>query len=282
MASLSPCLAFFSSGDDALLERVEIGQHQFGLDRLDVGDRIDLAFDMRDVAILEAAHHMGDGIDLADVGEELVAEALALRSAAHEAGDVDEGQARRNDLLRAGDLRQHVKARIGHAHVADIGLDGAERIVRRLRRRRLRQRIEERGLADIGKSDDATLETHQLSAFFAGFSGGGLTARWTLFWNDPSSPLTRRIDIVGDGLEQRFEPCLVGLGEIAQHMRLHQIPVTRMTDAQPHTHEMRPAMGDHRADAVMACRTAAELHPHLAGFEVELVIEHDDLRRDRC
>ena len=79
--------------DDALLEAVEIGEHELGLDRLDVGDGIDLALDMGDVGVLEAAHHMGDGVDLADVGEELVAEPLALGGAAHEAGDVDEGRA---------------------------------------------------------------------------------------------------------------------------------------------------------------------------------------------
>ena len=33
---------------------------------------------------------MDDGVDLADVGEELVAEAFALGRAAHQAGDVDE------------------------------------------------------------------------------------------------------------------------------------------------------------------------------------------------
>jgi hypothetical protein len=63
---------------DALLETVEIGEHQFGLDGVDVGERRDLALDMSDVAVLEAAHHMGDGIDLADIGQKLVAEALAL------------------------------------------------------------------------------------------------------------------------------------------------------------------------------------------------------------
>ena len=84
---------------DALLQALEIGEHQLGLDRLDVGDRIDLALDMDDVAVLEAAHDVGDGVDLADVGEELVAEAFALRRAAHEAGDVDEGEPRRDDLL---------------------------------------------------------------------------------------------------------------------------------------------------------------------------------------
>ena len=46
--------------------------------------------DVGHVAVLEAAQHVGDGVDLADVGEELVAQALALAGAAHQAGDVDE------------------------------------------------------------------------------------------------------------------------------------------------------------------------------------------------
>jgi hypothetical protein len=53
---------------------------------------------MDDVVILEAAEHVSDGVDLADYGKELIAEAFALRGAAHEAGDVDEGESRRDDL----------------------------------------------------------------------------------------------------------------------------------------------------------------------------------------
>ena len=115
---------------------------------------------MDDVAVLEAAHDMGDRVALADVGEKLVAEPLALRRAADEAGDVDEGQPGRDDLLRAGDLGQDVETRVRHRDLADVGLDGAKRIVGRLRRRGLRQRIEERRLADIGQADDAAFETH--------------------------------------------------------------------------------------------------------------------------
>ena len=47
---------------------------------------------MRDVGILEAAQHVDDGVDLADIAEELVAQPLALRRAAHQAGDIDEFQ----------------------------------------------------------------------------------------------------------------------------------------------------------------------------------------------
>ncbi len=49
-----------------------------------------LAGDVHDVVVLEAAHDVRDRVDFADVREELVAEAFALRCAGDEAGDVDE------------------------------------------------------------------------------------------------------------------------------------------------------------------------------------------------
>jgi hypothetical protein len=143
-----------------LLEAFEVRKHQFGLDRLGIRYRIDLVLDMLDVVVFEAAQHVDDGVHLADVAEELVTEPFALRRAAHQTGDVDERKLRRDDLLAAGDARQLVQPRIGHADLADIGLDRAERIIRRLRRLRLGQRIEQGGLADIGQSDDAAFETH--------------------------------------------------------------------------------------------------------------------------
>ena len=62
---------------------------------LDSLERRDLALDMGDVGILEAAHHMRDRVDFTDGGEELVAEAFALRGAADEARDVDRSEERR-------------------------------------------------------------------------------------------------------------------------------------------------------------------------------------------
>lgn len=141
-------------------EAVEIREHQLGLDGVGVFDRMDTAFDMGDVVVLETAQHVHNGIHLADVGEELVAEALALGRAAHQPGDVYEGDARRDDLLRLGDVGELAHARIGHGDFAGVGLDRAERIVRRLRRRRLCQRVEECGLADIRQPDDTAFEAH--------------------------------------------------------------------------------------------------------------------------
>ena len=160
LLSLSPLLAFFSTDGDALLEALEVGEHQLGLDRLGVGQRIDAVLDVRDVVVLEAAQHVGDGVDLADVRQELVAEAFALGGAAHQARDVDEGEPRRDDLARLGDRRELVEPLIGHADLADVGLDGAEWIVGGLGRRRLRQRVEERRLADVRQAHDAAFEAH--------------------------------------------------------------------------------------------------------------------------
>ena len=115
---------------------------------------------MLDVVILEAAQDMDDRVDLADVAEELVAEPFALGCALHQPGDVDERQLGRDDLGRSGDGGELVEARIGDRDLADVGLDRAERIVGRLRRLRLGQRVEEGRLADVRQADDAAFKAH--------------------------------------------------------------------------------------------------------------------------
>ena len=74
----------------ALLDGVEIGEQQFGVDDVDVVQRIDGAGDVDDLGVVEAADDVRDGIGGADVAEELVAEAFALGRAFDEAGDIDE------------------------------------------------------------------------------------------------------------------------------------------------------------------------------------------------
>ena len=145
---------------DPPLEALEIGEHQLRLDGLDVGQRIDVALDMHDIGILEAAHDMRDRLDLADVGEELVAEAFALGGAAHEARDVHKGQSRRNDLGRFAELRERGQPRVRYGDLAGVRLDGAERIVGGLRGGRPRQCVEERRLAHVRQADDAAAKTH--------------------------------------------------------------------------------------------------------------------------
>src|SRR6266436_3010739 len=67
---------------DAPFQAVEVGEHQLSLDGVDIGDRVDPVTYVGDVGVLETAHHMRNGVDLADHGEELVAKPLAPGGAA--------------------------------------------------------------------------------------------------------------------------------------------------------------------------------------------------------
>ena len=86
-------------------------------------------FDVDDVGVVEAADDVQNGVDVADVGQELVAQAFALRRAADDAGDVDQLQDGRDDLLRFDELVDRGQPLIGDGDDADVGLDRAERVV---------------------------------------------------------------------------------------------------------------------------------------------------------
>src|SRR5690606_9276855 len=107
-----------------------------------------------DVRVLEAAHDVADGVDFADVGQELVAQALAAGGAGDQAGDVHELDRGGDHLLRVDDVRQRVQARVRHRHHAHVGLDRAEGEVGR-GDARPGQRVEEGRLADVRQADDA-------------------------------------------------------------------------------------------------------------------------------
>mgnify|MGYP001377253430 CR=1 FL=1 len=140
------------------LDGLEVGEHQFRGDDLDVADGIDGARDVDDVLAAggfgEAADDLQNGVHLADVGEELVAQPLALAGPLDDARDVHEPERRGNDLLRRDVLRDDVHPLVGDGHDPDVGLDGGEGIVRG-ERAGLRERVEEGALADVGETDDA-------------------------------------------------------------------------------------------------------------------------------
>ena len=142
------------------LDRLQVGERELGVDDLDVGDRIDLARDVDDVGIVEAAHDVRDRVALADVREELVAQSFALARAGDQSGDVDELDGRGDGLLRLGDRGQRVETRIGDLDDADVGLDRAEGIVLG-RDSGLGEGVEERRLADVGQADDAAFQRHR-------------------------------------------------------------------------------------------------------------------------
>jgi hypothetical protein len=64
-----------------------------------------------DVVVLKTADDLDDGVDFADVGEELVAEPLARARALDQAGDVDELEDGGDDFLRFRDGRARTARR---------------------------------------------------------------------------------------------------------------------------------------------------------------------------
>ena len=84
---------------------------------------------MDDVGIVEAADHVDDSVHLADVGEELVAQALALGGALYQTGDVHEFDHGGGGLGGIVHGCQLVEAGVRNRNDAYVGIDGAERVV---------------------------------------------------------------------------------------------------------------------------------------------------------
>src|SRR5205823_7517919 len=151
----------------APLGLLEIGEHELGLDGLDVAQRIDAALGVHDALIVVRAHDVYDRVGLADVGEEPVAEALPLMRAAHEPGDVVEVDRVRNDLAGAHDAREQLEALVAYGHDGHVWLDRGEGVVGGLGTC-AGEGVEERGLARVGHAYDPDPRAHR-----------ALKQRWT-------------------------------------------------------------------------------------------------------
>ena len=108
---------------------LEVGQCQFGVDRLDIVDRIDLSCNVCDVVVLKTTHNVSDCVGLTDISQKLITEPLTFRRASDEPRDIHELHRRRQNLLRFDDPGQNIKTRIRNGNDADIRLNGAERII---------------------------------------------------------------------------------------------------------------------------------------------------------
>ena len=142
-----------------VFDGLQVGKNELGVDGVDVVGRIHLAVDMHNVIVFKSTHDFADRVGLADVGQELVAQAFALGGALDDAGDVHEGHRGRHDLLGVNQLGQHRQTIVRQRHDTGVRLDGGERIVFG-QHVVAGQGIEHGGLADIGQSDDSDSKRH--------------------------------------------------------------------------------------------------------------------------
>ena len=130
------------------IQGLHIGEHQFGLDRLDILQWIDAASHMHHVGVLEAANHVHQRIHLANLRQELVPQSLAFARPFHQAGNVSDFQRTWRHLFRAEDFNQLAEARVRHRRDPDVGLHGGEGIIGR-HGSCSNQRVKHRGLSHI-------------------------------------------------------------------------------------------------------------------------------------
>ena len=142
---------------------LQIRQVQLRLDCLRVGHRVQPASRMRDGVVGVRAHHVTDRVGLADLGEEAVAEPLALGGAAHEARDVVELDRLRDDGAGARRLRDGLQAVVRNLDDRDVRFHRRKRVGGRLGRGP-GQGVEQGGLAGVWKTDDADLHVSSYSA----------------------------------------------------------------------------------------------------------------------
>ena len=114
---------------------------------------------MHNVIVFKSTHDFADRVGLADVGQELVAQAFAFGGALDDAGDIHEGHRGRHDLLGVNQLGQHRQTIVRQWHDTGVRLDGGERIVFG-QHVVAGQCVEHGGLADVGQSDDSDSKRH--------------------------------------------------------------------------------------------------------------------------
>ena len=83
--------------------------------------------------------------------------------------------------------------------------------------------------------------------------------------------------ILGHRLAERLDPGTVALGEIRQHVAVHQFLDAGVADPDPHPAILVADMRGDRAQAVVAGNAAADLDPHLAVRQFEFILKHGDL-----
>ncbi len=88
--------------------------------------------------------------------------------------------------------------------------------------------------------------------------------------------LRQQLRIVGHDVAQGLDPRPFGLGEVVEHVRVHEVLDARMTDADAHAAIVVADMRGDRAQPVMSGDAAADFHPDFPRREFDLVVENGD------
>jgi hypothetical protein len=119
----APLLRLLQPLDAAARPASMVGEHQLEVDRLDVARRVDRALRVRQLGVLEDAHHVHQRVDRRSLSRSTASAALA----ALDARDVDVAHRRRGELLGVEQVAQLLEPRVRHLGDPHVGL-GRERL----------------------------------------------------------------------------------------------------------------------------------------------------------
>lgn len=88
LETLAAAARLLLQGLQVLLHKLDILDPQLVVDDLEITHGVDIALDVDDLGVVEAAHHLEDGVDGTDVRQERVSETGTGRGAAGQAGNV--------------------------------------------------------------------------------------------------------------------------------------------------------------------------------------------------
>ena len=84
---------------------------------------------MDDIGVVKTADHVDNGVHFTDVGQELVAQALAFGCAFYKSCNVHELDNGRSGFFRVIHFSELVQTRVRNRHYAYIWVNGTERII---------------------------------------------------------------------------------------------------------------------------------------------------------
>ena len=116
----------FCGSQNSFLDTVEVSQGQFGIDNIYVVCWADSAFNMDDVLIVKAAHHVSDCVGFTNSTQKFIAQTFTFGGAGNQTGNIDKFHAGGNYAFRFNDRGDQILARIGNRHNAGIGLNGTK------------------------------------------------------------------------------------------------------------------------------------------------------------
>ena len=153
-----------------LLHGLQIGQQQLRVDDLHIVLRIHAARDVDHLRIGKAANDVQNRVRLPNMREELIAQALALARAFHDACDVHKLHRRRHNRVRLHHRYDAVHAVVRNRHNPHIWIDGAKRVVRGLGLGGC-ERVEDGGFADVRQPDNSAVQRHGSKGSFTSSIG---------------------------------------------------------------------------------------------------------------